>query len=324
MSALLLGPPLFLIFVVSAMAASACVSLFRRWSARQSALLAFLATAGPLLAALLTFAAFLGPLFEGHCHCAEHGLHHPHLCPLHPLHAAGLVAPSAYLLAAWALFVAPEVMVLAHSVLRAARWRRAVLRLPAQVIRGCQVRLSPCGGLGAVTVGLLRPVIVVDPRAWEALEPAEREAVVLHEAAHARRRDGSVLFILRLWSALVPVPSLRRTVDAWREAAEHACDRAAAATLGSPCTVAAALVAVEGSRHGCRGAPPLAVLPVAGGAGLEDRVQSLLAVEHGTTRAAVPALAPVVAVALAAAAIALTVPTHHLVETTLGFLLSSH
>ncbi|MBI5495929.1 MAG: M56 family metallopeptidase [Deltaproteobacteria bacterium] len=323
MSALLLGPPLLAVFLVSAAGVTACTAWPGRWSARRAGVLALLAVAGPLVAGLLTAAAFLAPLLEGHCHCADHGLHHPHLCPLHPAHAAALVAPGVYVLAAWVLFVAPDVGGLVRGLLHAAVWRRAVLRTPARRVAGHRVHLSGCGGLGAVTVGLLRPVIVVDPRVWDALAPAERKAVVQHEAAHARRRDALVLLGLRLWTALCPLPALRRVVDAWRVAAEHACDRYAAGRVGNACIVAAALVAVERARHGPLPAfPPQGVLPVGGGDGLEHRVQSLLADPPAAPPAA-HAVLPVVALALAGGVLALGVAAdgaHHFVETVLGFL----
>jgi beta-lactamase regulating signal transducer with metallopeptidase domain len=126
-----------------------------------------------------------------------------------------------------------------------ARWAWAMRHLPAVQIEGISLRLADCPSQGAFTIGTLSPLIVCDRVLWRSLSEEARRAIAHHEQAHLARRDGLTLLALRLCMALFPMPAARRLLERWRTAAEHACDRYAAAKLGDPAAVAAALVAVE-------------------------------------------------------------------------------
>jgi hypothetical protein len=326
--------PFAAVFVVLAFAvACAVVALTRlipfdhprRSRIPQTSLWAAAALA-PIVIGALGCAALASPAPFSGCHCAQHGLHHPHLCLIHPAFAEPLLAPAACLLAAWGLLVAPRLFRLAADVMASERWGRARRRLPAELLDGVPIRLADCADRGAVTAGALAPVIVFDRALWDGLSPEARRAVVHHEHAHAERRDGLTLLALRLCAALFPVPGRSRLIERWREAVEAACDAHAAQTIGDPGTVAAALVAVEKARAlppRSRVAAP--ALGVAAGGDLERRVMALLRSDEDAGRRAPlgnDALA-VAIVSLGAAALTLAWPGsefHHAVETLIGLL----
>lgn len=84
-----------------------------------------------------------------------------------------------------------------------------------------RLRISD-GVAGACTVGFWRPDICVSPALAEALDDDELEAVLLHELAHAARRDvlGAALLLFGGWSAVSLVSSAwifapALATDAW-------------------------------------------------------------------------------------------------------------
>jgi hypothetical protein len=94
---------------------------------------------------------------------------------------------------------------------------------------------------GAFCGGMLRPKVVVTSELLDALDPAERGAVVAHELSHARSRGplklvlGQVVVRSFFW-----VPVLRDLVDRYLLLTELAADRAAIAAT-SPAALAGAL-----------------------------------------------------------------------------------
>ena len=94
---------------------------------------------------------------------------------------------------------------------------------------------------GAFCGGVLRPKVVVTTELLDALDPAERGAVVTHELSHARSRGplklvlGQVVVRSFFW-----VPVLRDLVDRYLLLTEIAADRAAIAAT-SPAALAGAL-----------------------------------------------------------------------------------
>jgi Zn-dependent protease with chaperone function len=129
------------------------------------------------------------------------------------------------------------------------------------------------GRPAAFTIGLFRPRIVVSEVVVEALTEAELDALLLHEAAHARRRDPLRLVIAGFCRDLLfflPVSyTLFRRVG---EAQERAADDAAAVTAG-PLEVAGALLALLklAGRQ-----PEDGLVPAAAGADPEARIRRLL------------------------------------------------
>jgi hypothetical protein len=329
--------PLGAAFVVFGLLSACAVGLVARFALRWSssgqrlpstALRAAVVFTPAVLGALGCAALALPNPFVG-CHCAEHGLHHPHLCALHLAFALPLVTPSACLLGAWLALTAPGVLRLARDTVASARWTRAVRRLPVVTLDGVAVRLADCGAPSAFTIGALWPIVVVDRVLWRSLSDEERRAVAHHERAHVERRDGLTLLALRLCVALFPSPAGQRLIQAWRAAAEQSCDRYAAGKLGDPAAVAAALVAVEKIRaQGSQGAalPAHAMGALAGG-DLSRRVLALLRADP-PRRDGEPLLAnDVLATAIVAAgALLLTFvwpgdEFHHAIETLIGHLI---
>ncbi|MGK4006833.1 M56 family metallopeptidase [Sorangium sp. So ce1036] len=329
--------PLGAAFVAFALVSAWAVGLVARFAVRwpspgqrlpSTALRAAVVFAPAVLGAVGCAALALPNPLVG-CHCAEHGLHHPHLCALHLVFALPLVTPSAYLVGAWLALVAPGVLRLVRDAIASARWTRAVRRLPAVALDGVAVRLADCGAPTAFTIGALSPVIVVDRVLFRSLSDEERRAVVHHERAHVERRDGLTLLALRLCVSLFPGPAGQRLVEAWRAAAEQSCDRHAAGKLGDPTAVAAALVAVEkiraqGSR---RAALPAHAMGALAGNDLSRRVLALLEVNTLPQRTEPRLANDVLATAIvAASALLLTFVWpgdgfHHAIETLIGHLI---
>jgi len=286
-----------------------------------------LAVFAPWLVAAIAALALASPDPFAACHCTQHGLHHPHLCLSHPLFASPLVEPSLVLLGVWLLVVSPRVIRLVREVITSTLWTRTIRSLPSQQQDGVSFRLHDCGKPSAFTVGVASPMIVFDKNLWSRLTIEERRAVLHHEQAHVERRDGLTLLVLRLCVALLPIPFSARLLDAWKRAAEKACDRHAAAKVGDTATVAAALVSVENSLGSS--ANPLRVTPALGiisGAELEDRVVALLSASSKdleTSQLGNDVLANFL-VALGVAALTLVWPgdtLHHAAETLLGLII---
>ena len=109
------------------------------------------------------------------------------------------------------------------------RAEAAATPLPGTGPRARQpVLVIPCLGTPAVSLGLLRPVVLVDAHFWAAADAAERGVVLAHETAHARGRHGIVEALTRLLTAgLEPIPSARATYDCVRRHLEALADDAA-------------------------------------------------------------------------------------------------
>jgi beta-lactamase regulating signal transducer with metallopeptidase domain len=326
-----LGVVFAAVLVVVASAAAATAGLLERLLARAPARVratwphAALVLSPIVLAGLACIALAVQNPFAA-CHCAVHGLHHPHLCLSHPAFGQPLVVPSACVLALWALVVAPRVVRLGREVLASERWARAAAGLPIEHVDGIAVRIADGAGYQAFTVGALAPVIVLGRPLWDALAPAERRAVVQHEHGHCERRDPLTLLALRLGDALCAGPLRGRLLGRWRAAAESACDRHAAYRLGDGASVAEALLGVERAR-GAAPSPALAAPTLAAFAGgdLERRVVALLDAGVADDRAEVLGndLIAVAVLAFGAGLLTLLWPgdaLHHAVETAAGLL----
>lgn len=294
---------------------------------RQAALQAAVIFAPALLAAIGCVAlAFPDPFAA--CHCAVHDPHHPHLCAAHPGFALPLIAPSVILLGIWLAVMGPVVYRLARDTIASVRWARELRRLPVTWLDGVALRFTDCGVRSAFTAGALSPVIVFDRTLWRSLPEEARRAIAHHEQGHAQRRDGLTMLALRLCLALFPMPAGGRLLDAWRAAAEHACDRYAAAKLGDAGAVAAALVAVERiqARSSEQAAIPAPALGALAGSDLVRRVLALLESDgrHDTQR--LLANDVLAAAIVMAGALLLTIAwpgdaVHHAIETIIGHLI---
>jgi beta-lactamase regulating signal transducer with metallopeptidase domain len=99
----------------------------------------------------------------------------------------------------------------------------------------------------AFCAGLLRPRIYISTGALRALAPEELEAVLAHEAHHARYRDPIRILLARMLSeSLFFLPVLRRLADRYAALAEIAADAAAVRRHGGDTRpLAAALLAFD-------------------------------------------------------------------------------
>ena len=140
--------------------------------------------------------------------------------------------------------------------------KRLTIRVPATAER-----------LGVCTFGFLRPVLVIPMSTFSGLSPQHLEAVLLHELAHLRRRDG-------LWSAFQSVldcllffhPVARWLSSRVRQQREVACDDLVLSRGIEPVDYAEALVALAGDpRLGTARQSPSAL-----GGNLKRRIRRIL------------------------------------------------
>jgi len=264
---------LLAIFLTLAAALSLAVrGISRRAAERLSARTSAVCVVAPILISAGFCAALVVPGWvRGACHCVEHGLHHLHLCLLHPEYAANACAPAAAAVALWATLALPRLGRLVVDVSRTSLWARGIARVEAQTVDGVRFHLVDAPGLGACTTGSWRPLIVVDRQLEGALDDEQLRAVLHHEDGHRRRLDPLTLIALRVCCAVSSSPE-SALLKRWQGRAEAECDRHAAERLGAPEPVAAALLELERLRstgsHGVRAA--------ATGGNLADRVRALL------------------------------------------------
>ncbi len=152
---------------------------------------------------------------------------------------------------------------------------RAAARPTGERVEGRPVMELALDRPTCFTLGGIRPSIYVSTGLQQALSPRDREAMLAHEAAHVRRRDGLLGTLLSTFYALFPLPGGATLYREWRGAAERLCDAEAARRLGNPYDVAAALVRV--ARMGV----PAAVVPhgqcfASGVPEIETRVAALV------------------------------------------------
>jgi beta-lactamase regulating signal transducer with metallopeptidase domain len=113
---------------------------------------------------------------------------------------------------------------------------------------------------GPFVFGLWRPTLVLPAAVACGLPPEQLEAVLLHELAHLRRYDDVVNLIQRFVEALFFFnPALNWISSIVRREREAACDACAVASLGSPFSLAQALVHIAESA-GRVASPQLAAL----------------------------------------------------------------
>jgi len=268
-----------------------------------------------LLCALPGLAGFLSGAGD---HCLGHG-DHPHFCPVHA--TLSMSPPLAVAIAAFAavsIALARRAVPALRALVREGRWlaRRRGRRLAPDV------RLLDAPIPLALTHGFVRPAIWLTPALLDPLAEDERAVVIAHERAHVARRDPARFLIASLASVLLG-PRLRaRILDALRLASEQACDLIAADVVGDRLRVAETLVHVE--RLMTRAPRPLGTAAALVDSGLRARVAALLAPDpRRPARIATRPLPIPTAWILAAAALLLASPVHHLAEHLLEGLLRS-
>ena len=161
---------------------------------------------------------------------------------------------------------------------RAAAWAARVLGLSRPV----EVRLSPSVPV-PLSIGLVRPVIVLPEAMVTTLAEADLQAIILHEAAHVAHRDHWVGLLQRLalalfwWNPLVRILSGRLS-----EAREEICDNYVVRAHGDGVRFARFLVDVAARTAACRGLTAAIGLVQHPRHGLEARVRKLLRKERNT------------------------------------------
>jgi hypothetical protein len=113
----------------------------------------------------------------------------------------GDVRPVRVLLVVLAIFDVALIARVAFSLARGIRTqRRFIARLPVlgeRELAGRRVRVIGSGRALAFCAGLLRPRIYLSEGALARLRPAELDAIVVHEAHHATRRDPLRILVAR-------------------------------------------------------------------------------------------------------------------------------
>jgi Zn-dependent protease with chaperone function len=285
------------------------------------------AVMAPALVAASVCSALVWPgLVHEACHCVAHGLHHPHLCPRHPDYAAAALVPAASVAAAWVILATPQFAGIVANVWQTSRWARQISKAPKRVLDNIPFHLIDAPGLGACTTGLLKPRIAVDRGLWGKLRDDERRAVLLHEEAHRQRRDPLTFFVLKLCAALA-IPQAAKLIRHWQVDTEMECDRHAASVMGSPDSVASALLVIAQHHRDTR----LITLPMgasAAGSAFEARVRTLLAGNPSPRSANLACDALAVVLFGCAASIVVSVAAgdliHHAAETVLGLFVAHH
>lgn len=187
-------------------------------------------------------------------------------------------------------------LLLALQVARLARsWRRArallgaaspaIPPLVAHLADLCReaLRLGPVPVLVSsrvpmpLTVGALRPAIVLPTRLVESASPDLITAALGHEMAHVRRRDFGVNLALEVFCLPIAFhPGATWLRRGLRQAREQACDELVTSAVQDPQTYARALVTL--ARWTAPGPRPSPALGIFGDHSFEERVMRLLSV----------------------------------------------
>jgi Zn-dependent protease with chaperone function len=265
------------------------------------------------LVAVLAAESMLG-LRAGTDHCLEHD-HHLHLCLLHG---------AAWASQAWALtlVVFAGSFVAVRSVV--SLWAHAMAQRSASRLRSLGTAIGPRGCYlvpsrerFAFTAGLTSPIVLLSSAAWDALSPAQRDAVVAHELGHVAHGDVWRRAVLGIAASLGAPLLASRLLGVWSLAAERICDRRAALAVGRPSIVASAMLALA------RAAPPRtapAGAVFAAASHLPERVHSMLGEGPGGETPSKYMLWGMACAALwaAGAFVLFAEPLHHALETVLG------
>ena len=270
---------------------------------------------GGLAVALCFAPKLLGNFVTDLDHCSTHGDGHAHFCFNHPPHLEGDLILFAGL-ASVATFAIVLVSRHAWRVRESMRALRPLLST-AHFDARRRVWIVDAEMPVALVAGFRRPRTLVSSGLMDRLPERLLDAILAHERAHVRRKDGLFRFATDLVSIGHWPPIRRQLHDDLDLACEQACDEEAGSTLGDRTRVAEALVAVERIRLG---APIVAPGILGFGAhGLAARVESLVGESAGTSwsRRATATLL----VGSVAAAFLVADPLHHLTETLLHHLL---
>ena len=192
---------------------------------------------------------------------------------LGPSSVAHVPAPWAH---SWPAAIAAAVLLLRFGVsltraLIATKRARPTGGAEAVTSGGVPLHVLPVREPDAYSVGPVRPAIVATEGLVRALEPAEWDAVLDHEEAHARGRHHLLLlFAHATTAALWPFPPAKRAHEHLRQGLEESADGFAAQRGGAE-TLALGLAKVAGLR-GTRSS----AIPGAAGGGVAERIDRIL------------------------------------------------
>jgi len=256
--------------------------------------------------------SLLGTLWPAHDHCLVHA-GHSHLCLMHPSHHVGAWTGWALItgVGAW---LTTQLMLGALVLLRASRVVRELSR-HARYDAARALWIVPSDEVLCVSVGLLRPRLMVSDGLLDTAPIQGIEIMSAHEEAHIRRKDSLVRLLVR--AATVPLmPDARRTLRATLElCAEQACDEHAAANAGDRLRVAETILAVERRLDAASGLRCSPLVAAFGSSFVPERVEAMLQPvrEAGACARLVGVLGVMVAVVLGAYE-----PLHHATESLLS------
>ncbi len=152
------------------------------------------------------------------------------------LAVVGMIAGAALL--AWALTV------LSRIVWRGGRELRLIMRTSRALARDCDevdlyaagrlisARILPGYSTAAFTAGLIRPHVYIGRALLDGLSSRECDAVLLHEALHARRHDPLRYWLIELILSSIIWPGSRSLASLHRASCEADADHAAVAQMG--------------------------------------------------------------------------------------------
>lgn len=275
----------------------------RAWRARFWLYLPLWAPPVVVFSALLP--GLVGGLFGHGDHCTAHGHHHHHLCVFHPPHLSHDPL-------AWSLIgvvLVPAFVLLSRAAVaqwRARRLASSLVRLARSSPYGDDVRLLDREEAIALTVGTLRPVILLSTGLIDAISIRALRIVIAHERAHVQHRDAVWGFFDALAAALLPADIRRGLLQQVMLAREQACDIAAADQEGREGDLRVATALTEVARLAF--AQPAVGLSVVASS-LEARVAFLLTRPPSTRGWLAVPLASIVALCALGAG-----PVHTLIE----------
>lgn len=266
-----------------------------------------------LLVAICFVPSLLAALGWGADHCLLHDDEHAHFCFVHAPPTAGSAAGWIIL----GVVVLAAVAVLTPRVRALLEARRAAKALAGAAQGTAGSFVLDCASPVALTVGFVRPRVLLSTGLLRALPEASQGIVLAHERAHAARRDN-------LWKWIAQVLAVvhgRRTAALLAEdhalACEQACDARAAGECGDAVAVAETILAVE--RLAASADAGQLASAFGGSADVAARVDALLA-EPRPRPSARGALVPIAA--LVAVAALLSDPLHDAIESVLSLLAS--
>ncbi len=218
---------------------------------------------------------------------------------------AGVTAGAlcAFALAGWLVVASARVFRIARRVLalRAMKRRATPLDLACELPRGARALVSDAGV--AAAVGFLHPAILLPAGIMETLEPKDARRIVLHEAAHLRRRDDLTGLAFLLCAAMFWFnPFVHYIGKKLSLECELACDEAVVEQTGDAARYATLLYEMAETMFE---GPQLAWNGFVRRSGLVTRVQHLLAGRDAARRALpCPALAVLIGVLTSAVGLA--------------------